>query len=198
MLFESYIHDFIGFFPSSRRKKEKAELRSLLEQKRRILTTEEVTKASNEVIEQILQSNHFWQAHTILIYYPIHNEINLLPLLTNRDISDKRFLMPVTHRNGLELREYVGEENLKKGKYGIPEPQTPAYKGKVDLMLIPGVGFDRSLHRMGRGKGYYDRLLKNWGKAWKVGIAYHFQLLDSIPHTRHDKKMNQIITAKSK
>lgn len=197
MLFEAYIRDFIRLLPSSRQKKEKEELRSILEQKRRILTKEEVAVCSAEVVEQILQSDRFHRAKRILLYYPIKNEIDLRRLFAEA-VPDKQFFLPVAHRRSLELRQYTNENDLKEGRFGIPEPQTPAYKGKIDLILIPGVGFDKRLCRMGRGGGYYDRMLTKYRKAWKIGVGYAFQMVERVPHSRHDKKMNEIITAHSK
>lgn len=197
MLFEAYIHDLLQLLPSYQKKKEKAEMRALLEQKRRILSTEEVATCSQEVVDAIRQTAEYRQAKHILVYYPVKNEIDLRELFQDAS-ADKHFYLPVTHRRGLELREYIGEENMKKGKFGIPEPQTPTYRGKIDLMLIPGVGFDHKLYRMGRGGGYYDRLLRLYRRSHKIGIGYKFQWVDTIPHTHHDKRMNQIITAVTK
>ena len=197
MLFESYIRDFISWLPSSRIRKKKADMRALLEQKRRILTAEEVAVCSAEVVEQILASEHYKHACHILLYYPMRNEIDLRALL-GKSGTEKHFYLPVTHRHSIELREYIGEEDLKKGRFGIPEPQTPTYKGKIDMMLIPGGGFDKKMQRMGRGGGYYDKLLCQYRHTWKVGVGYAFQLVEVLPHERHDKKMDVIITAKSK
>ncbi len=64
---------------------------------------------------------------------------------------------------------------------------------KIDLIIVPGIAFDKSLNRLGRGKAYYDKLLKD-SKAIKIGVCFDFQLLESVPVDKYDVKMDLIIT----
>ena len=93
---------------------------------------------------------------------------------------------------------YAGKESLKTGVFGILEPSEDCEavpESEIDLIIVPGVAFDRQLNRMGRGKGYYDRLLSTL-QAPKIGICFDFQLQDTVPTESFDKKMDMIITEK--
>jgi len=88
-------------------------------------------------------------------------------------------------------------DDMKKGAYGILEPKTvrKADENNIDVILVPGLAFDRNGGRMGFGKGYYDRLLES-SKAVKIGLCYDFQILEKIPTESHDVPMNFVITEK--
>lgn len=169
--------------------RQKDELRANLAQRRRLLPPEVVAQCSQEVVQAVQASEAYERAQTVLMYYPLHNEIDLRGLL---DDASKTFLLPVTHHRSLEIRPYASQSDLQKGKFGIMEPQTPTYTGKVDLIIVPGVAFDHHLHRMGRGGGYYDRFLRKYRHTPKIGVCYAFQYLESIPRDRHDQNVTQI------
>jgi 5-formyltetrahydrofolate cyclo-ligase len=81
-------------------------------------------------------------------------------------------------------------------QFGIGEPTGEEFTNldAVELIMVPGVAFDRTGNRMGRGRGFYDRLLKSTPNATKIGLAYDFQMMDAIPTEPHDVKMNLVIT----
>jgi len=194
MLFSAQIQDLKNLLPWVRARKEQSALRAIVEQQRRILTPEQVAEQSSLVIAQIEQMSVFREAKTVMLYYPVHNEVDLRPLLAKYE-GQKTFLLPVTHRRDIELRPYDGEDMMRKGRMGIPEPQTSTYKGPVNLMLIPGVVFDHHCHRIGRGGGYYDRFLAKHAHVFKIGVCYDFQLKKhNVPHTWRDQKMNRVVT----
>ena len=194
MLFESQVHDFWSILPWIRIRREQRALRSVVEQKRRIMTKEQVAEQSALIMAQLEEMSAFREAKVVLLYYPIHNEVDLRPLLTKYK-GQKIFLLPVTHRHSMEVRPYDGEDMMQKGRMGVPEPQTPTYKGSIDLILVPGVVFDQHRHRIGRGGGYYDKFLRSHLHAKKIGVCYSFQLKKhTIPHTWRDHKMDRVIT----
>ena len=194
MLFESQIHDFWSILPWIRIRREQRALRALVEQKRRIMTKEQVEEQSALIMAQLEQMSAFREAKTVLLYYPIHNEVDLRPLLTKYK-GQKIFLLPVTHRHSMEVRPYDGEDMMRRGRMGVPEPQTKTYHGRIDLIIVPGVVFDQHRHRIGRGGGYYDRFLRKQLTAKKVGVCYSFQLKKhTIPHSWRDQKLDRIIT----
>ena len=197
MLFEAQIHDLKMMLPWVAARKEQRALRAIIEQRRRMLTKEEVAADSARIVAQIEQMSAFRDAKVILLYYPIHNEVDLRPLLTKYG-DQKTFLFPVTHRRSMEVRPYDGEDMMRKGRLGVPEPQTPTYKGHIDLIFVPGVVFDMHRHRIGRGGGYYDRFLANHFGTKKIGVCYDFQLKKhSVPHLWNDQKMDRIVTPHS-
>ena len=181
--------------PTYRTEHAKQSMRAQLKQKRRILQQGTVSACSEEVVNKIMESEDYMRARTVMIYYPLQNEINLLALLKD---DTKTFLFPVTHRKSMEIRVYTGEANMQKGKFGIPEPQGAAYEGMPDLAIVPAVGFDRQNYRLGRGGGYYDRFLGSLRHTRKIGVGYKFQLVDKLPHSRHDIMMDSVILADSK
>lgn len=194
MLFESQVHDFWSILPWIRTRREQRALRAIVEQKRRIMTKEQVEEQSALIMAQLEQMSAFREAKTVLLYYPIHNEVDLRPLLTKYK-GQKIFLLPVTHRHSMEVRPYDGEDMMRRGRLGVPEPQTFTYRGHIDLIIVPGVVFDQHRHRIGRGGGYYDRFLRKQLTAKKVGVCYSFQLKKhTIPHSWRDEKMDRIIT----
>ena len=194
MLFEAQIHDFKMWFPWCRIRREQGALRAVVEQQRRMMTPEEVAEQSAMIIAQLEQMSAFREAKTVLLYYPIHNEVDLRPLLT-KYAGEKLFLLPVTHRHSMEVRPYDGEDMMRKGHFGVPEPQTATYKGAIDLILVPGVVFDHHRHRIGRGGGYYDKFLSRHLHTKKVGVCYSFQLKKhEIPHMIREPKMDRVVT----
>lgn len=194
MLFEAQIHDFKMWIPWVRIRREQRALRAIVEQRRRMMTPEEVTEQSGRIIAQLERMSAFQEAKTVLLYYPIHNEVDMRPLL-DKYAGQKTFLFPVTHRHSMEVRPYDGEDMMRKGRYGVPEPQTETYHGSIDLIIVPGVVFDQHCHRIGRGGGYYDRFLLKHPQAKKIGVCYSFQLKKhGVPHSLRDRKMDRIIT----
>ena len=120
MLFDSQIHDIKSWLPWVRIRREQAALRAIVEQRRRMLSPEEVAADSARICEQIEQMSSFRDAQSVLIYYPVHNEVDLRPLLAKYQ-DQKTFLFPVTHRYSMEVRPYDGEDMMRKGRLGVPE-----------------------------------------------------------------------------
>ena len=194
MLFESVLLEIGKLFPSQKLLREKNQMRELLTQKRRLLTKEQILEQSALIISQLEQLPCFQSAKTVLLYYPMHNEVNLLPLIKKYK-KEKMFLFPVVQRKLMTACPYEGNAEMHRGKYNIPEPTTDPYTGKIDLILVPGVAFDLQGNRLGRGGGYYDRFIKSQPHTTTlVGVAYEFQLVDKVPANRHDQKMHHVIT----
>ena len=194
MLFESVLLEIGKLFPIQKLLREKNQMRELLTQKRRLLTKEQILEQSALIISQLEQLPCFQSAKTVLLYYPMHNEVNLLPLIKKYK-KEKTFLFPVVQRKLMTACPYEGNAKMHRGKYNIPEPTTPPYRGEIDLILVPGVAFDLQGNRLGRGGGYYDRFIKSQPHTTTlVGVAYDFQLVDKVPANRHDQKMHHVIT----
>ena len=194
MLFESQIHDLSNLFPWVVTRKKKQSLRALVEQKRRIYPKEQAKADSEAIMSRLEQLPCFRDAQTVMIYYPIHNEVDLRPLLQRYE-GKKVFLLPVTHHRSIEPRQYLGEEQMQRGNYSVPEPQTATFKGKIDLILVPGVVFDLQCNRIGRGAGFYDRFLKKHRRVTQLGVGYDFQVKNrEIPHSFSDKPLDGVIT----
>lgn len=194
MLFESLILDVFRILPSQKLKKEKNSVRELLAQKRRLLTKDVIKEQSAEVLAHLEQLPAFQQAKSVMIYYPAHNEVDVLPLI-KRYKHEKTFLFPVVKRRKMYACPYEGNSKMHRGKFNIPEPTTDPYTGHIDLVVLPGVGFDLRGNRLGRGGGYYDIFLSRLSTdTVLVGVGYDFQLAEVVPVSRKDKPVNYVIT----
>lgn len=150
--------------------------------------------ASRALCRHIAAHPQFKEAHTVLAYYPLPDEADLSPLF--QEYPDKQFLLPVVVGDDLELRVYAGEESLHPGAFGIMEPIGLPFTDfdTVQLVIVPGVAFTADGRRLGRGRGYYDRLLPRLPQAFKLGVCWPFQLLDTIPVEPFDIMMDAVIS----
>ena len=179
-------------FKANRVVKKKNNIRAMVSARRKSLTRAEIDQLSAQVMTQLESLPEFKAATSILVYYPLRNEVDTRPLL-NRWYKEKRILLPVINGSHLDIRTYEGEDKMTIGQYNIMEPVTNLYNGPIDLVVIPGVAFDRKLNRLGRGRGYYDRFL-NRRNRFVIGVCYDFQLIPEVPTLRHDHRVTKIIT----
>lgn len=147
----------------------------------------------------LVNSRREWrEARTLLAYHPLPDEVDVSPLLDISLEAGKRVLLPVVEGDHLLLREYVGPQSLALGTYGIMEPVGDDFPesryGEIDLALIPGMAFDGTNRRLGRGKGYYDRLLPRLARAYRMGVCFPFQLLPKVASEEHDMPMDDVVT----
>lgn len=136
----------------------------------------------------------FQKAHKILIYNALWDEVNVLD---GYDLShtDKTFILPTVVGDGLELHRFTYGTQTRIGAFGITESlgETETDYDSIDLAIIPGRAFTPDGRRLGRGKGYYDRLLPTL-HCPTIGVCYPFQLLDDIPTEPHDHTVDEVIT----
>ena len=172
----------------------KAELRKLVKTRIKNMTEEEKKKESEDVMMKLENTQQFKSAKTILLFHSLPDEVCTHELI-EKYASKKKILLPVIDGEKWHIREYKGD--LKTGEYNIQEPTGGNYYdyGSIDLVVVPGVCFDKDKGRVGRGKGYYDRILKEI-KAFKIGICFDCQLLSKVPAEDWDVKMDQVMTAK--
>jgi 5-formyltetrahydrofolate cyclo-ligase len=154
---------------------------------------------SESVCRQIIALPEFAASKQILVYHSIPKEVQTGNFIENIK-NGKEIFLPVIEENHLSVKKYTGKENGgKRGIFGIWEPAGEAcldYRS-IDMIIVPGVAFDRKCNRLGRGKGYYDRLLPSFpNSTLKIGICFDFQLVDSIPTDPFDIPMDMVITEK--
>jgi 5-formyltetrahydrofolate cyclo-ligase len=132
-------------------------------------------------------------------YYPSNYEIDDLEILEILRKKNYKISLPIIKKNNqMDFFKWSNNDPLKINKYGIPEP----ISSKIlypDILLVPLVGYDSQLNRLGYGGGFYDRYIKKIEKVKKVvkiGLAFSYQKLKSIPINQHDKKLDFIITEK--
>ena len=175
---------------------DKAEVRKQIRDLKRAVPMEEKLRRSEFIMRRLEVLPLFTEAKVVLLYWSMADEVQTHAFV-NKWYKDKVLLLPCVQGDDLVLRQYTGPECLVAGEqFGIGEPTGPEWTDldKVELIVVPGVAFDPTGNRMGRGRGFYDRLLKSTPNAMKVGVAYDFQLLDKIPVEPHDVPMDSVIT----
>lgn len=175
----------------------KRELRQQIRTQKRRLSAAELAVMSEDICSKVLALASWQEAGTLLLYYPLPDEVDVRLLIKDAFESGKKVLLPVVKGDELELHLYEGEASLKEGAFGIMEPTGPLFApihyDKIELAIIPGMAFDSAGHRLGRGKGYYDRLLPNLKDAKLIGICFPFQLLEEVPAEAHDISVCKVI-----
>ena len=145
---------------------------------------------ASEQITQMFED----QEGPILSFASFGDEIDLWPL--NRKLAEKnQLVLPRVEQGHLTLYEVEDLNQLILSSWGILEPpkDKPIAPEKISLALIPGLGFDRRKHRIGYGKGYYDRLLPKLIHAKKIGLGYQEQLLEAlIPTDPEDHSLDEL------
>ena len=148
------------------------------------------------VVERLKANSRFSHARTLFIYSSLSDEVDTTTLLDSLALCGKTVVLPkVVDAENMELRLYTGKQDLAMGSYGIMEPTGKLFTTlhDIDVAVIPGMAFDRNGHRLGRGKGYYDRMLVQIPQAYKIGICFNFQLVDEVPSDCHDIIMDEVI-----
>jgi 5-formyltetrahydrofolate cyclo-ligase len=159
---------------------------------------DEKNKKDEVIIKTITSSNTFKKSKNILFYLPIHGEVDLVKLFEENHMNKKFVLPRIVGKSKMHLHYITDLSETKTGKFNIKEPLghlKEAPPKEIDLILVPGIVFAKDGHRIGYGKGFYDRLLKNTS-AVKIGIAYEFQIIENIPAEPHDTPMDFIATEK--
>lgn len=146
--------------------------------------------------QQVERHPRFCEAQTVLLYYALPDEVPTQDFI-EKWYKQKRILLPVVVGDDLELRLYSGSASMYEGSFHILEPEGVAFTdyAAIDLAIIPAVALDKVGHRLGRGKGYYDRLLSRLPYIYKIGIAYSFQFFPSLPSESHDILLDETIGA---
>ena len=174
---------------------DKQELRKQIRAAKKAVPFCEKCELSRPIMQQVELLPHFIEATTVLLYWSMEDEVQTHDFV-NRWYEQKVVLLPCVDGDDLRLRQYTGEQSMVMGEqFGIGEPVGAEFTelDKVDLIIVPGVAFDRKGNRMGRGRGFYDRLLKSTPNAYKVGVGFDFQLVESVPVEPFDVAMDRVI-----
>lgn len=164
-------------------------------------SSEQRQQLSTDIILQLMALPQWLEAKTVLLYHSLPDEVCTHALIDSALQQHKRVLLPVVVGEELELHQYTDHGALKEGAFHILEPQGPTFTdyAAIDLAVIPGVAFTTDGKRLGRGKGYYDRLLTTLNAlphpTPTFGLAWPCQMLTQIPTEPHDIDVQQVITA---
>lgn len=171
----------------------KEEARRRIKAQKSLLDNQERLIAASRVFERLEQTAAFIMAENILMYHSLPDELSTLEFI-DKWHGRKHFFLPRVNGVNLEILPY-DRSKLRLGAFQIEEPDGDDVCdiNRIELIVVPGVAYDRSGNRVGRGKGYYDRLLADT-RATKIGVGYDFQLVDELESESHDIKVDMVIT----
>jgi 5-formyltetrahydrofolate cyclo-ligase len=177
----------------------KRSLRQQILARRRALSHDQWLASSRMAQGRLIALEEFSQATCIALYAPAHKETDTGVILEAAFAAGKKVLYPAVCGERMVFRQVEGLHHLAEGSFGILEPCPTGidhHADEPDMIIVPGVAFDQNGHRIGYGKGYYDRFLLHPGrKAHLVGLCHDFQLIDgAIPAEEHDIRMELIVT----
>lgn len=184
----------------------KDKIRRKLIARRKAMSRDEVTALSGRIADQVRSLEEWRHAGEVLLYWPIMNEVDTRPLISDLWQRGARVLLPRCRPGQpgmMDLACVTCEEELAQGMFSIMEPTNAceviditAESFNPDLALIPGVSFDREGHRIGYGGGYYDRLLQGpkMGRALKLGLCYERLFVKKLPRRDWDRPVNAVCT----
>lgn len=172
----------------------KEDIRLRVRARKTLLDEAEKLSAAEKVFEMLERTAAFMMADRILMYHSLPDELQTRSFI-GKWASRKHFYLPRVNGVNLDILPY-DEQRLALGSFHIEEPtgNDTASIDDIELIVVPAVAYDRRGNRVGRGKGYYDRLLATT-RATKVGVGYGFQMVDDeIPAEPHDVRVDIVIT----
>lgn len=185
------------------------QIRTELKQRRAEHSKTQCQSLSRQICTHIQNEKLFKNKSRFAFYYPVGNEVDLLELLYAAWSRGKKTFLPVLAnfpKGNLWWIEHIDSNPMYLNRFGIPEPAHPARARRtklrsLDLIFMPLLGFDASGNRMGMGGGFYDRSLakcyrsnNSWHRPIKMGVAYSWQQVDSIPTEKWDIPLDAIAT----
>jgi len=183
----------------------KTELRQKILTLLRKQKEEERLAKSLAILDKLLRSPEFQKALTVLFYAAFDGEVDTFEMMQRAQQLGKKVGLPYIVRKEKRMIPTVVEsieEDLAIGPYGVKQPKETS-EGKtlsadeLDLVIVPGVAFDRHNHRLGRGQGYYDRFLKGLcARTPTIGLAFDFQIVDHLPpKEEHDVPVSRVLVS---
>ena len=176
----------------------KRQLRKQIREEKKNQHPDVLRTNSAVLLRQIENHPNFIASKTILLFYSLGDEVYTHDFVEKWH-SAKKILLPVVQGNILVLRHYTGKECLQAGAFNIEEPIGKNFTDydEIELAVIPGLSFDKQGNRLGRGKGYYDKLLPLL-HSYNIGICHQFQAREDIPAEPFDRKMDEVWTEKGR
>ncbi len=164
---------------------------------------EERQRKSLLIKNKLFRLSLFKKAKVVMFYMSKDGEVDTILMIKEAILKGKKIAVPITLTNEKELSVSLisgNDQELEIGPFGIREPKKsnlrPIDFKKIDLVVVPGLAFDRSKNRLGRGGGYYDKFLKKIPETTStVGLAFDFQILKDLPASFHDVKVKALLSA---
>ncbi|RJP27332.1 MAG: 5-formyltetrahydrofolate cyclo-ligase [Candidatus Omnitrophota bacterium] len=177
----------------------KQKLRSKILHKLKTQKEENREEKSAKIKQKLFKTSVFRRSKKIMFYISFDGEVDTKEMIKEAKKIGKIIAVPVSFFSKVIKPCILGAKpSLKRGLYGVREPAIKKMidKNELDLIIVPGLAFDKKGNRLGRGKGYYDSFLSCLPKhAKSIGLAFDFQILPSIPTTKRDIRVNKVIFA---
>jgi len=178
---------------------DKRRLRRSFAERRRSVSSEAAAAAGRAVATTLRERPEVRDAGRVGLYAALPDEVPTRPSFDRLLEGGLELALPrPVPGGGLEFRVVAGWEDLRPGRWGVLEPPPGARRcvfGPADVVLMPGVAFDREGHRLGRGGGHYDATFPPGETSpLLVGVAWSFQLVRDLPHGSHDRRVDAIVT----
>ena len=173
----------------------KNQIKESVLEKRNSLSKQEVFERSKKIEKNLIDIDNYKKSKVVMFFVSFNSEVNTHDMIKN-SLKNKTVVIPKLINKDIEPSVIIDFDSLIAGKFGILEPieiMKIAYKN-IDLILVPGIVFDKEGHRIGYGFGYYDKFLRKAPKAIKIGLAFDFQVIDKIPREMHDMPVDLIVT----
>lgn len=176
---------------------DKKALRSYVRQRKRAMTEQEISAASEKLAEQFLAHPLYQQAKTLYGYLPYNQEVRTTPILKQALLDGKQVAVPKVYGDEMRFVLLTDLEQVASGYAGIPEPVAdgPVAADPTALILMPGLAFDKKGGRIGYGGGFYDRFLANEPGHPTVALCYAFQMVEEIPMEEFDVPVDCVLWA---
>ncbi|MBO3842641.1 MAG: 5-formyltetrahydrofolate cyclo-ligase, partial [Candidatus Brockarchaeota archaeon] len=182
----------------------KNEFRKLARERILAMSEQQRKNKSSKAVSNLKSLDEFSKAKCVMVYVSKEDEVDTIGLITDMLKSGKRVAVPLVDEERMELIpcEISTLEELAVGTFGVMEPDPGNSRivntEEIDVVVVPGMAFDRNCNRLGRGKGYFDRFLKRLNGGKKViGLAFSEQVFDSIPVEENDVKVDIVVTESS-
>ena len=198
---EVFVFHFMKIDPDSREPDNlKKIIRKRIQKKRDRLSSHARLTGSISIAAKLMGLGCYKDSKEILVYYPFRSEIDTTIIISRALKQQKKVILPRVNCKDLDLY-YIKDlsNDMSPGSFDIMEPIpsecTPASYKDIDIVLVPGVSFDRDLNRLGYGGGFYDKLLEKLpAYLLRIALAFDLQIVDNIPVMEHDLKVDMIIT----
>jgi len=162
---------------------------------------EDIRERKTRIIKKKLFATQvFRKAKIVMFYIAFGGEVNTEEMIKCAKAKGKIVTVPVCEKNRIAIRPCMLDTHahLVRGPYGVKEPAVKRCISlkDLDLVIVPGIAFDKKGRRLGRGKGFYDRFLDRLPKKIaSIGLAFDFQILPTIPAAKHDVSVRRVLFA---
>jgi 5-formyltetrahydrofolate cyclo-ligase len=180
-----------------RRRRRKGELREQMRDAREAIPAVERARLSQVVSDRLFTLPELREAGTVALFSSFGSELDTSPIIERAHAEGRRVVLPFIEGSAMDVGEHRPGGELVPSSYGATEPasRVAVAPAEIDLVVTPGLAFDRAGRRLGYGRGYYDRWLRRArADAFLVGVCFWVQVVDRVPATASDVRVDAVVT----